>query len=365
MAISSVAELITTITVDKAKDKLLSVLSFAGFPVTAWQSTGFGRTLVAGLSELFSSVRSTQLQLALGGYLDTATGGWLTLLAKSVYQLDRFEAQPAIGTVTLTAATGVGPVTVNANQLIVTDSTGLRFIITGSGTIPLSGSLVVAVKSDGAGSKYNLASGTLTKLTTPIPGVSVNNPGTWRSQDGTDEELDTALATRCRLRWASLAFNRPADAYEYYARQASSEVTRVLVDTSTAPTVTVKVAGSTSTISGSALTAVTTALNDIKGIGATVSAANATTASRNLSGTVTYKAGYTITLAQITAAVGAFFGTVPIGGWNGGQLPTALVAQAIQQIPGIVYADITLSSTTLTAYQIPILGTNTCTLTAL
>jgi baseplate J-like protein len=69
------------------------------------------------------------------------------------------------------------------------------------------------------------------------------SPGTWISEQGTDEEIDSSLAARCKNRWPSLnALLTSSPTLGYYdllARQASAQVTQTKIQTD--PTINNKV----------------------------------------------------------------------------------------------------------------------------
>ena len=54
-------------------------------------------------------------------------------------------------------------------------------------------------------------------------------PGTWVTQQGTDQESDVALATRCAARWPSLGATATPSVYDLWARTASAQVTRTFI----------------------------------------------------------------------------------------------------------------------------------------
>lgn len=59
-------------------------------------------------------------------------------------------------------------------------------------------------QADEAGLAGNAAVNTVIDVLTPIPGVTLNNPGVatvWLTQIGSREEADDSLRTRCRARW--------------------------------------------------------------------------------------------------------------------------------------------------------------------
>ncbi len=255
------ADLITAKTAATLQTELLARLADAGFPVTAWQTGGAARTQVAvdvvTLAELYALV----VQIGKGWSLDDAAGAWLTLHAYSRYRVARILATFARHTVTLTAASGAGPYSITAGQLVVVNALGIRFRSTNTSTetVVHGTPITLTVEAQTAGTKGNTAPSAV--VTPALAGVSM----AWvaRTVSAVDEELDAPLRQRCRDRWATLA---PAGAtqatYRYWLTSAvdGSDVpcgiTRVAFPTPPGDgTVPVWVAGASGQISAPQLTA--------------------------------------------------------------------------------------------------------------
>jgi uncharacterized phage protein gp47/JayE len=162
----------------------LATFQANNFPITAWQPLGTEQTrLMAFTAALADIVGNYIPAFAAGGYLDYATGAWLQLLAQELYSLAFNPATFTQGNITLTAAPGVGPISVAAgNVLAVFASTGNRYILNASGTIPQGGSVSLQFQAEAAGANYNdgsnqnLSNSGQINLATPIPGVYASNP---------------------------------------------------------------------------------------------------------------------------------------------------------------------------------------------
>ena len=255
------ADLITAKTAATLQTELLARLADAGFPVTAWQTGGAARTQVAvdvvTLAELYALV----VQIGKGWSLDDAAGAWLTLHAYSRYRVARILATFARHTVTLTAASGAGPYSITAGQLVVVNALGIRFRSTNTTTetVVHGTPITLTVEAQTAGTKGNTAPSAV--VTPALAGVTM----AWaaRTVSAVDEELDAPLRQRCRDRWATLA---PAGAtqatYRYWLTSAVDGdgapcgITRVAFQTPPGDgTVPVWVAGASGQISGPQLTA--------------------------------------------------------------------------------------------------------------
>lgn len=226
-------ELIAPTTAQQVLASMLSTLGTLGFAVTSWQADGVAMQILLVIAEAYSDAREAVRLIAQGNFLDLATGTWLTLLAKGVYDLTRLAPTYAEGEATLTAAPTAGPETIAVGQLVAADVNGIRFRNTTGGTLPLGGTLALQWRAELPGTDYNLSNGTLTVLVTSLPGVTVDNTplsGSWLSTVARDEETDANLRIRCRARWATLGVQAPADAYVAWALESGAGVTRVYVD---------------------------------------------------------------------------------------------------------------------------------------
>lgn len=225
----TLAELLQPRTQQQELSQLLTYLQARGLTVTDYNSGGVARTLLEVSADGLADLSQFAVTLAQSGYLEFAETDWLDLLTDSQWDVRRNQATAAVGSITLSCAAGFGPVTVTANTLLVGTSNGLRYNVTGAGQIPDGGSITLAIRAEGTGAAYNVATGTITTLHTPILGVTCTNSSSWLTTAGVDTETDTALRQRARLRWAELGYGATSDAYRYWALTARPEVTRVLV----------------------------------------------------------------------------------------------------------------------------------------
>jgi len=364
----ALADLVTLVTKDQAKNTIFSLLKGLGLPVNAWQSGNPALKFVDVVADLFTDVRLTVQNVAKGGYLDDAAGDWLTLLAKGFFQVDRKAAVFTEGKATLTCASGAGPHTISAGQLTAGD--GLRrFTNTTGGTLSAGPStLQLTWKAESPGAAWNVPVGTLTTLHTPLPGVAIANPdiggGTWRTIEGVDEESDPFLRDRCRLRWATLAIQTPADAYKFWALTVSSSVTRVYVDDQNPDgpgTARVYLAGPSGPVAAGIVTNVNTYIQPKRPISSVITTLSATSLAVPITGTVYASAASGLTNAVIQDAVSAFFRTLDIGGDRIPALDPARlfkdqIEKAIQALPGVKVVDLTgpASDLTMTNSQVAV-----------
>jgi len=210
--------------------ELLARVDSNGVPyytLTDFEPGGVARTLLEVDAEALSDLDGTVLNIAAGGFTDSAVGPWLDLVASSFFSLERHESTFAVDRITLTCDPLLGPYEIAAGQLWVSSASGLLFNSLEAGVIISGGTLTLSARAEQAGSAYNLPRNTLTRLATPLPGVTVTNPVTGLRQAGSDLESDDSLRRRCFVRWGELG-QGPRDAYESWARLFPS-VTKVSV----------------------------------------------------------------------------------------------------------------------------------------
>ena len=112
----------------KSKDELMAefqqLLSSSGFSGTDFNSFSDNRAIMEIESTSLEDLWLTVLEIAKGMHLDTATEGWLTLKAKSDYQVDRVLSQFTRGKLLVSLRTGVTSATINAGDLEINDNNG-------------------------------------------------------------------------------------------------------------------------------------------------------------------------------------------------------------------------------------------------
>lgn len=331
-----------------ASDTYSFPISTPNFPVTSWQSGSVPRTLVnidaqalADFSSLISAVAAGGLLYRPDGTL-SATGAWLDLLGTYVYGLPRNLGVVTKGTIVLTDALSAGPFSIPAGAMYAASSSGLRFYNTT--TLSLSkGSTVSGVwAAEAVGSAYNVANSNITTIVAnTLPGVTVNNPdagsGTWiTTQQGTDDESDTAYASRCAARWPALGPSATAAVYDLWARTAASAITRTVVvaDPTTPGQADIYCAGASGPAGGSDVTAANTYIQQRVPLCVAAVVQAATGVAVTVQGTINYRASVTTSSAiqsAISTNLTAFFQTLALGKDSGGTVKVRLAA-LVEQI---------------------------------
>ena len=227
----NVDDLTTPLTADEIKTSIYTTLATLGVSTTNWKPGAVVRTIIAAVALVLAALSQLVAAIARAGFLDTATGNWLTLLAYYVYDVTRIPATFATGNVTLTNAAG-GIYNWNPGELQVTCTlTGkvyknLALISLGVGPSSVTSSFI----AEEIGADSTAFAGEIDALVVALDGVTCSNAA---PLVGTDEESDPELRVRCRNRLGALSPNGPADAYDYIAKSAtlntgvSAGVTRV------------------------------------------------------------------------------------------------------------------------------------------
>jgi len=176
MASPNLSDLLVALTKEQIKAALLADLQGRSFPVSDWLEGAVVRTLIdlfcGALARLYVLVAS----IAAGGFVNLASGDWLTLAAREVYQLERIPSAFTQGYVKLTSAAGAGPYTIAIGQLFFQSASGKRFTNITGGTLNAASTLVLQVQAESPGASYNVPEGTILTMVTPLPGVTVTNP---------------------------------------------------------------------------------------------------------------------------------------------------------------------------------------------
>lgn len=356
----NLSELLAGSTTDETLATLVALAAVAGFPAYAWQSGTVPRTFFELESVSYADLTQVIGAIASGGFVDYAEGPWLTLRAAQGYNVQRQPAVSTQGTIRLTDAGAIGPVVIATVGQVVIESGDSRYRNATLGTLPLSGTLDLTFEAETPGAAANVPDGSSFELVTSLPGVTaeqVTPPGgTWITQQGADEESDTALRARCKARWGELGYGATEAAYRYWAATASAEVTRVAVAEAPADgTVAVYVAGTAGAISAPGLAAVQAYIEARRPQCVQPTAYNASQVAISLAGTATVVAAQLAAAqAAVQAAIVAHLALLPIGGTV---YRAQLEVVIMQAHPGMVNVALDLAPVTLLlANEVPISG---------
>ncbi|MEO8876124.1 MAG: baseplate J/gp47 family protein [Polyangiaceae bacterium] len=318
-------------------------LRVRGFPVTAWQPLSTPLSMVENDAEALEDLYALIEQIAAGGFiLEAAKRGfdaWVDLHGTQFYGLARRQGVGTLGVVTLYDTAGQGPFVRAAGDTTVQTSFGLRFVNVAGYTLPLGGSVQVAVQAEAVGSKYNVANNAINQLVTALPGVAALNvdPGTgsWITTVGSDVETSIDYANRCINRWPSLGIGVPTGNYDRWAKEAVPGVTKTTsrVSPTLAGHVELFLASNAGPVSGGDVTIASDYVQVRAPLGITVDVASSTGAPVVISGNVFVKLNLLAQAqAEVNANLQALIAELPISGL----LYRAAVIEAVMTPAGVV-----------------------------
>lgn len=213
----SIDELIGAPTEDEVFELFLFELETLGVPARSWRKGGVSRTILRVVAKAYFMFASLMRLAIRSAFLETAEGGWLTLLAYYVYGVTRVEA---------TFATGQVQVTNSGANIYGFNAEEVRFLWTAEGkayaniaafTLNPGETKLVDVRAVEIGAASSAPPGTITSLETYLDGVSVTN---LESVVGLDAESDEEVRTACRNKLASFSVRGPRGAYAEAVRIA-------------------------------------------------------------------------------------------------------------------------------------------------
>lgn len=366
-------------------NSFLAICTTLGLPVTSWQpgdptrSLGF---LEATELETLESIVTGYIQ---SGFLDYASGIWLTIVAQQVFNVA--VPQPTYATTTTLILTNTSGYVydIDAGDLtLANSSSGATYTNTTGGTLPgISGStpgtLTLTVVATAAGSASSAGAGEIDTIVSTLLGVTCANV---TAAIGLDLQAAATTVQQCRNKLSSLSPGGPGGAYSYVALTSAltgvTDVTQAReYDDSETGDVTLYIAGPSGAVSGDDVIAVQNAVNQY----ATPLCITPTVISAvNVVVPITYTlwiySNVNQTAAQIEATVETalenFFVARPIGG---DIIPPAtagaLYASMIESVIGQVFPVQTfrvlvtlpaVETTALTQGQVVALGTITPTI---
>jgi uncharacterized phage protein gp47/JayE len=346
-------DLLTASTEDEILDVFLALLAAANLPVTSWHVGGVARTIARLVARGLVSVSTLITAITKGGFNSHSFGDWLTLLSSEVYANTRQPATFAQGQVQLALSSAIaGPYTIAVGQLWFVWN-GKRYRNTSGDTLTWPATVILSIKAESPGAAYNAPDGQMA-LQTPLAGMVVQ--ASTISVQGTDAERDAALQARNKGKWGTLGATANDDGFDTWAREASVEVTRVLVQENTPVDgeVRVVVAGAAGAIGGGTLATINAYLETKRALCVPCEAISATAQAFAVTGTVRILSSHPNSanaLAQAVDALNALLAEVPIGG----TVRLSDLYGAIEAIEGVdsVLLSAPASDTTLGATSVP------------
>jgi hypothetical protein len=260
----SVAALFAVSTAAEIFEYGLSLARIVGLPVTSWRTGDPTRSLYKYLANVLAALETSNADYIRAGFLSTASGDWLTVLALETFGVTRTEATHATPTVTVTNSGGgfyeieAGDLTFRASGI---DKT---YHNTSGGTLSAGATVTFDLVADEAGSDSSVEADEVDALVTTLLGVEVDSS---TAAIANDEQSDEELREQCGDTLGALSPNGPADAYEYVCRNPDltgvTDITRAkTVDDSDTGDVIVYVAGPSGPVAGASVTAAQDAVEE-------------------------------------------------------------------------------------------------------
>lgn len=223
----TITDLLSTQTQDQIRASLVNALVQLGIRADLWRKGGGYSLILTVVAAFLAAFQRLVVQTVGFGFLPTAAGGWLTLLAFYVYGVTRPQATFATGQVTLTN-TGGGTFNYDPGQVTVLNST-TKATYTNAEPIALAplSAQTLDVQAVDPGSGGNAAPGQIDSLQTTMLLVTVTNA---LAVLGSDALLDADLRTMCLNSLGAQSVRGPRNVYAFAAQVAVSPTTGLPVN---------------------------------------------------------------------------------------------------------------------------------------
>ena len=232
MSTPSLATLLVQYTKDQLFSYGLQVASAVGIDTSTWRTGDPTRSLYLLEAEILAALETVITGFISSGFLDYATGAWLIIVAKQVFNVDVPDATYATTTITLTNALG-GVYDIDPGDLMFKSSANGKTYHNTSGGHLASGpatTLTLDIVADEAGSASSAGAGQIDTMVTTLLGVTCSNVD---AAVGLDVQSEDTTRQQCRDKLGSLSPNGPKDAYSYVSRNSDlteiKTITRVRV----------------------------------------------------------------------------------------------------------------------------------------
>jgi len=209
----TITQLTTTPTIDDIFAQLIAWMVNAGIPADKWRRGGVGRTIIYSIASAYVVLATLVSFIAQSGFLNTATGDFLTLLAFYVYGVQRVTATFATGVVQVSNSSG-SIYDLAPGELVVQDEDTLKSYRNTS-TIHIgagASNVDVDIEALEQGTASNAAPGKITIVSVALDGLTVTNA---LAVLGVDAWSDSTLQAACLAKLGALSMNGPRGAYQY------------------------------------------------------------------------------------------------------------------------------------------------------
>lgn len=361
----TLAELRKPLTYAEGLAFILDLLQLQGFDTTGWQEGRIQKSMVTTFAMLTSELSEGAAYAANAGSSEYAEDVALTIYSKQRYANDRQEAIATVGPITLTNVSST-PYTLQPGELLFATAQGVEFTLASAltlagGTVAVPSTSTPTVRCTVRGAIGNVGANTITRMLTPLAGVTATNVGNpWYTTAGQDAELDESLREANSTKWATLTAEYPVDTYQSIARVAGAPKSRVDATNPRGPgTVDVYCAGQTSALSTPTLTAVQVAFAARTFYTSTsypaptdsrVKVLPAGTFPLNVTAHIFRRSDVddATMIARVNSALTAYIVETPIGGWDYASQPHIILSEDIRRrieaVDGVVSFKVTVPS---------------------
>jgi len=205
--------------------------------ITNLSSAGILKSVLEIVAECASIVKDHQDNIILNAFAQTATGSYLDYLCGSL-SLFRKRETKTIGYIIFGRNGSLkSNVSIKKGSIVKSKMNSFgreyRYFVTEDTVLAENQSEVsVKVEAENYGSNYNLISGYITRIVTPISGVDyITNNVDWILEAGTDQETDDSLRQRYFEKWGELTSGANEKAYQSWAKSIPSVSDAIVIPT--------------------------------------------------------------------------------------------------------------------------------------
>ena len=231
MALQSVASLLQPQTPAQMRANMVNMLIALNIPANLWVNGGVASSLLTITASSLSSCQNLLVQAIASGFLNSASGSWLALLAYYVYGVTVPVATFASGQLVLTNGGGgvfnFAPYTASFADPV----TGQTYQnVTAISLSSVGQTQTITIQCTVAGSIGNASPGAIsgpTAFVTTMLGVTCTNPSAIVGVDGPN---DATIRTICTNKLGSLSSRGPSSAYSYAVQVATGVISGLPVN---------------------------------------------------------------------------------------------------------------------------------------
>ena len=222
MGLVAFADLLEPMSGAQVRATMVTTLKILGVPADQWRPGGTYSTILTVLAYTIAAFLGLMAQGLGAGFLETSSGGWLTLLAYYVYGVTRPGATAATGLYTLVNSGG-GVYSYAAHQAVFSNSTtGAQYTNSSSFTVGAGATVTIPIQALVPGSSSSSTPGAVDTLVTSMLGVTGGNAA---AVQGSDAMGDPQLRVLCLSALGAMSVRGPRSAYAYAVQVALNSVT--------------------------------------------------------------------------------------------------------------------------------------------